>query len=82
MVRIVGPVYRSGQADCGLLAEQAASWQCLLTFARPQRCIRATLKPLAQARRLVKVKQPLTDLVNAGRGLRQCPPFASRDNDL
>src|ERR1700752_2689066 len=57
-------------------AEQTTFRQCLLSFARPQRCIRAKIKPLSQARRLEEVKEALTDFVNAGRRLRQCPPFA------
>jgi hypothetical protein len=43
-----------GRGNLG--AEQTAFRQRLLSSARPQRSIRATLKPLAQARRLVEVK--------------------------
>jgi hypothetical protein len=49
-----------------LAAEQAAFWQSLLSFARPQRRIRAVRELLPQSRRLVEAKQTLTDFVNAG----------------
>src|SRR5580704_15628159 len=63
-------------------AKQCTFRQWLLSFARPQWRICATLKSLAPARRLVKAEQALADLVNAGRGLWQRPPFASRDHHL
>jgi hypothetical protein len=65
-----------------LMPEQPTFRQCLLSSARPQRCICADFQPLAQTRRFVKAEQALTDIVNAGRGLWQCAPFASRDNNL
>jgi hypothetical protein len=64
------------------LAEQAGFRQSLLSFAWPQWCICAADKLLAQTRRLVEMKEALTDFVNPGRGLWQRAPFASRDNDL
>ena len=47
-------------------AEQTTFRECLLSFARPQRCIRSRRELFAQARRLVEAKQALTDVVDAG----------------
>ena len=57
-----------GRARDHLLAEQPFFWQRLLSFDRPQRCIRAARELLAQTRWPVEGKQALTAFVYAGCG--------------